>query len=405
MSGHQYNSVLRSGLTRRLWLIIAFAMLVPVSLALVSHWLEAEERRASLQNQELTALSRDKASSLLFNARKVPGDFMRDLDGRYLVVLDGTGAARYTNAPVPEELVQLFAHRSPHAVDAPSSTTILAWYASGREWRGAMTWLPPAITSDLASANTVVVFAPEASFGATAGKLAPMAIGLIALSILVAFAVAALISERYLPPLRALQRGLIRLRERKFESLPRGLVSEFSPLEREFNTTSLSLSRDWRAFEVLGEVDRALLAASEIDRALDIVLPKFRELTRCPMRGRDPARSHRALARPAVHGGAGRGRTARAARQLRSGDDRHGARSARGPDHRAHRRGQAFLPHLHARRGRGILLAVAGARRRAPLGHAGGGLSRRAGAGSRGGRLRRGLRRAPARRAVQQRAR
>ena len=38
--------------------------------------------------------------------------------------------------------------------------------------------------------------------------------------------------------------------------------------------------RDWRAFEVLGEVDRALLAASEIDRALDIVLPKFRELTR-----------------------------------------------------------------------------------------------------------------------------
>jgi hypothetical protein len=31
---------------------------------------------------------------------------------------------------------------------------------------------------------------------------------------------------------------------------------------------------------VLGEVDRALLAASEIDRALDIVLPKFRELTR-----------------------------------------------------------------------------------------------------------------------------
>ena len=31
---------------------------------------------------------------------------------------------------------------------------------------------------------------------------------------------------------------------------------------------------------MLGEVDRALLAASEIDRALDVVLPKFRELTR-----------------------------------------------------------------------------------------------------------------------------
>ena len=58
------------------------------------------------------------------------------------------------------------------------------------------------------------------------------------------------------------------------------MVEEFAPLEREFNLTSLALQRDWRAFEVLGEVDRALLAASEIDRALDVILPKFRELTR-----------------------------------------------------------------------------------------------------------------------------
>ena len=77
-----------------------------------------------------------------------------------------------------------------------------------------------------------------------------------------------------------MQRGLARLRDRRFETLPRSTVEEFTPLEREFNITSLSLQRDWRAFEVLGEVDRALLAASEIDRALDIVLPKFRELTR-----------------------------------------------------------------------------------------------------------------------------
>src|SRR4029078_8559984 len=79
---------------------------------------------------------------------------------------------------------------------------------------------------------------------------------------------------------RALHRGLMRLRERRFESMARLTVEEFTPLEREFNQTALSLQRDWRAFEVLGEVDRALLAASEIDRALDIVLPKFRELTR-----------------------------------------------------------------------------------------------------------------------------
>ena len=61
MSGGPYNSVLRSGLTRRIWLVVAIAMLIPVSLAMFTRWFEAEERRASLQNQELSALSRDKA--------------------------------------------------------------------------------------------------------------------------------------------------------------------------------------------------------------------------------------------------------------------------------------------------------------------------------------------------------
>ena len=140
MSGTPYNSVLRSGLTRRLWLIIFVAMLIPVGIALMAHWFEAEERRATLQNQELIALSRDKASTLLFSNRVLPADFARGLEGRYLVVLDGAGSARFSNTPVPDELVQLFARRSPHAIDAPSGTTILAWYASGREWRTTPLW-------------------------------------------------------------------------------------------------------------------------------------------------------------------------------------------------------------------------------------------------------------------------
>jgi len=50
MSGNPYSSVLRSGLTRRLWLIISIAMLIPVGLSILSRWFEAEERRATLQN-------------------------------------------------------------------------------------------------------------------------------------------------------------------------------------------------------------------------------------------------------------------------------------------------------------------------------------------------------------------
>jgi hypothetical protein len=183
MSGNPYSSVLSSGLTRRLWLIITLAMLVPVTLASLSRWFEAEERRATHQNQELTALSRDKASSLLFHARSVPEDFARELDGRYLVVLDGAGAARFSSSPVPDELIQLFGKRAPQAGDVAGGTTILAWYASGREWRGAMTRVPPNDSHDLLSANTVVVFAPEATFGATLSDGVPMALGLFALAI------------------------------------------------------------------------------------------------------------------------------------------------------------------------------------------------------------------------------
>jgi len=280
MSANPYNSVLRSGLTRRLWLLITLAMLIPVGLSVLSRWFDAEETRASLQNQELTALSRDKASTLLFSSRVVPEDFAYGLDGRYLVVLDGTGSARYRSSPVPDELVQLFGRRAPQGEHAPGGTTILAWYAAGREWRGAVTYLPSTIAGDPNSSDTIVVFAPEANFGSTASALVPTSLVLLALTIVMSFAVAVVVSERYLTPLRALQRALARLRERRFETLPRGTVDEFMALEREFNATSLSLERDWRAFEVLGEVDRALLAASEIDRALDVVLPKFRELTR-----------------------------------------------------------------------------------------------------------------------------
>jgi diguanylate cyclase (GGDEF)-like protein len=280
MSGNPYSSVLRSSLTRRLWIIITLAMLVPVTLASLSRWFEAEERRATLQSQELSMLSREKASTLLFNTREIPDDYARGLGNQYLVVLDGTGGARYASSPVSDELIKLFGRRASHASDSPAGTSLLAWYASGREWRGAMTHLPATNPQDPLTASTVIVFAPESSFGATLTDLVPTTLGLFALAIVMAFAAAAIISERYLPPLRGLYRGLARLRERRFETLPRQAVDELAPLEREFNVTSLSLQRDWRAFEVLGEVDRALLAASEIDRALDIVLPKFRELTR-----------------------------------------------------------------------------------------------------------------------------
>ena len=255
-------------------------MLIPVGLAVLSRWFDAEERRANLQNLELVALSREKASTLLFDSRAMPEDFTSGLEGRYLVVLDSAGVARFESGPVPDELVQLFGRRAPHAIDARGATTILAWYAAGREWRGAMTYVPARDPADPLSTNVVVVFAPESNFGATFTELAPRRSDSWPWpSCSLSRSPPSSVSDTC-RHCNALQRGLARLRERRFETLPRFPVEEFAPLEREFNLTSLALQRDWRAFEMLGEVDRALLAASEIDRALDVVLPKFRDLTR-----------------------------------------------------------------------------------------------------------------------------
>ena len=380
MSANQYNSVLRNGLTRRLWLVITLAMLIPVGLALFSRWFEAEERRASLQNQELTSLSREKASTLLFNSREIPADFARGLEGRFLVVLDGAGNARFSSSPVPDELMQLIERRAPNADDAPGRTTVLAWYASGREWRGAMTYLQPRTPGDRLSASTVVVFAPEATLSSTASDLVPTALALLALTIVIAFAVAAIVSERYLPPLRALQRGLAHLRDRRFETLPRSAVEEFTPLEREFNATAMALQRDWRAFEVLGEVDRALLAASEIDRALDIVLAEIPRTDPRAVRRRHPAGSDGARARASVHGRARRHELPVQRVTFDSSMIATVREATEGHDGGAHRRVAPRIPDLHARCRRRILLVVAGGGRRSARRPADRGISQRAGA-------------------------
>jgi len=64
--------------------------------------------------------------------------------------------------------------------------------------------------------------------GSKASDLVPTALALLALTIVIAFAVSAIVSERYLPPMRALQRGLALLRDRRFETLPRSNVEEFT---------------------------------------------------------------------------------------------------------------------------------------------------------------------------------
>jgi hypothetical protein len=77
------------------------------------------------QNQELSALSRDKASTLMFSARWCQA--ANGLDGRFLVVFDGTGGARYRSSPVRRAALRAPRARIP---STRPEVMILAWFAA-----------------------------------------------------------------------------------------------------------------------------------------------------------------------------------------------------------------------------------------------------------------------------------
>ena len=176
------------------------------------------------------ALARQGVDAAVQFARVVPEDFASGLDGRYLVVLDGTGAARYRSSPVPEELVQLV--RAPRAEcrrragrhDDPRLVRGGPRMARRHDLPAAESC--PAIRT---RADTIVVFAPEATFGidgvgagadgawrcwrspSSLPSRSPPS--------------SASVTCRHCAPCSAGSRDL---RERRFETLPRSTVEEFT---------------------------------------------------------------------------------------------------------------------------------------------------------------------------------
>ena len=235
----------------------------------------------------------------------------------------------------------------------------------------------------------------------------PTALGLLALTIVVAFAVAAIISERYLPPLRALQRGLARpartpLRNALPRSSRRGVRAARARVQHHLAVSAARLARVRSAGR---SRSRAARRQRDRSRARHRCCPKFRELTRAQCVGvilLDPtAHAHGRLFMAAL--GADELPVQRV-----TFDSAMIATVREAPEGLtvgAHRRIAPRVPRVDARRRRGVLLALAGGRRRTAERAAHRRISRRTGARSGGGRLRRGIRRAPARGAVEQRAR
>ena len=212
MSGNPYNSVLRSGLTRRLWLIITLAMLIPVGIAMLSRWFEAEERRAQpAEPGTHGAVARQGVDAAVQLARVVPEDFAQR--PRWPL---SRGARWHGRRALPQ---QPGARRARAAVRAPRAECrrCARRHDDPRVVRGGprMAWrndVPAAEhsrQSELGRHHRGVRTRGDLRHRRRRGWC-PRPSASLALTIVMAFAVAAIVSERYLPPLRALQRGLAR---------------------------------------------------------------------------------------------------------------------------------------------------------------------------------------------------
>ena len=239
MSGNPYNSVLRSGLTRRLWLIIALAMLIPVGLAFSRAGSRPKSAAPRLQNQELTALSREQGVDAAVQRRRRARRISRaDSKAATWWCSMARRGALQQHARCPTNCVQLVrtaARRTPSMRRA--APRILAWYASGREWRGAMTYVPPRDADDAVGHSTVVVFAPEPAFGATFTELCADDAGPARRWCCCRRSRSAAAHRRTLPAAaaRAASRAGRACASAASKPCRGSATQEFAPLEREFN--------------------------------------------------------------------------------------------------------------------------------------------------------------------------
>jgi len=95
-------------------------------------------------------------------------------------------------------------------------------------------------------------------------------------------AVAAMrLGRRYLPALRALERGIASLQQGHF-GLPAVRASdELGDLTEALARSASSLQRQFRAIETLAEVDRLLLGSAGLEQVLDAILSRVQGVARC----------------------------------------------------------------------------------------------------------------------------
>jgi diguanylate cyclase (GGDEF)-like protein len=197
-----------------------------------------------------------------------------------VAVVNAQGRVLQSGAPVAADTASMFAGAI--AGGSGNAPRALAWNSGGKAWRGSLTRVPLAHERITAMPWAVVAFGPEPDFlssGAPVWRALP-------LSLLLALSLAALgtyhLASRYVPALERLRRGLAALQAHSFARLDVGAAAdEPRALLDAFNRCAWRLEEQFHALETLGEIDKLLLGATELEQALDAILSRVQSVTRC----------------------------------------------------------------------------------------------------------------------------
>ena len=201
-----------------------------------------------------------------------------------IAVFDGAGnLLRDTGRHTPELASMLVAQTFATAQSSTASAHPVAWHADGSPWSGVVVALSVPQNANRSTRWQVIQYraADELPAGLWDQLIGLLAVGL--LSVLAALWLGGRVATRHLLPLLELHGAVRRLGTQAFAPLRAAEVDadEVSDVVTTFNETGARIDARLRAQETLSEIDQLLLGATDLEPALDAILSRVHEVTRC----------------------------------------------------------------------------------------------------------------------------
>ncbi|MCU0757758.1 MAG: EAL domain-containing protein [Steroidobacteraceae bacterium] len=211
-----------------------------------------------------------------------------------LVVVDESATLLFGTAAFPAHGTGVVRAHVLSAAVSPGATTPaaaappaqLSWQAGGREWRGTVQGLALPASIQAPHPWRVVAAMPVDGAWAAAAPLRTGLLVLLGLAAAGAFMASLAIFERQRWPLMELRGALLRIGRGRFAPLATGsLPGDYVPLATAVNDIGRRIEEDVVALETLGDIDRLLLGATELEPVLDAILSRVSKVTRCHSAG------------------------------------------------------------------------------------------------------------------------